>query len=439
MRASATTIARHFQFVPADLARRDYFRVTQRHARPVTRLRVRGRRRQPRRLPRRHTLAEISSRLAGNSKPHTTAVRYPDAYEKPRLHRRPRRLDQLSASSLPPPPPTCPSPQASCAQPTPSTIATTAPGNCATLEAAPAPRRNHAHARNLRDRSRRLRDRPPDPPASAATPGLATNVVLLNSAIAPSTWPTRMAVGVSSTKCDGALAAIRTMPRAFSMSWPASCTMRSRANRSGLSTMIRLRRAVRKLRSRVAQFVATFALHPSKAAIRRSSCRLVKSELEQLSPHAYRLGLVDSVAAPERSSRCSHRRRGELMSARVYFAVSASGLSRGAVPGQQDRRGPAAAADRRRLLDAIAAIAGAGRPADLPRRPRRSLLHPRAFRHRPSVADQAVMFCDLVGSTSLAAKLDAEDWRDLCWVIPSTKPRRLRGLGAIWIVSTAMG
>ena len=23
------------------------------------------------------------------------------------------------------------------------------------------------------------------------------------------------------------------------------------------------------------------------------------------------------------------------------------------------------------------------------------------------------MFCDLVGSTSLAAKLDAEDWRDL--------------------------
>ena len=38
--------------------------------------------------------------------------------------------------------------------------------------------------------------------------------------------------------------------------------------------------------------------------------------------------------------------------------------------------------DRRRLLDAIAVIAGAGRPA-LPL-PRRSLLHPRAFRHRPN-------------------------------------------------------
>ena len=40
--------------------------------------------------------------------------------------------------------------------------------------------------------------------------------------------------------------------------------------------------------------------------------------------------------------------------------------------------------DRRRLLDAIAVIAGAG-PAAFPL-PRRSLLHPRAFRHRPSAA-----------------------------------------------------
>jgi hypothetical protein len=31
---------------------------------------------------------------------------------------------------------------------------------------------------------------------------------------------------------------MRTMPRCFNMSWPASCTMRSRANRSGLSTTI---------------------------------------------------------------------------------------------------------------------------------------------------------------------------------------------------------
>ena len=41
--------------------------------------------------------------------------------------------------------------------------------------------------------------------------------------------------------------------------------------------------------------------------------------------------------------------------------------------------------DRRRLLDAIAVIVGAGRPADVPA-PRGSLLHPRALRHRPSVA-----------------------------------------------------
>src|SRR6478672_3403118 len=68
--------------------------------------------------------------------------------------------------------------------------------------------------------------------------------------------------------------------------------------------------------------------------------------------------------------------------------------------------------DRRRLLDAIAAIAGAGPPADLPASPTKSA---------PSKSLQAsaerrpitVMFCDLVGSTSLAARLDAEDWRNL--------------------------
>ena len=64
--------------------------------------------------------------------------------------------------------------------------------------------------------------------------------------------------------------------------------------------------------------------------------------------------------------------------------------------------------DRRRLLDAIAVIAGAGRPADVPASPTKSA---------PSKGLQAsaerrpitVMFCDLVGSTSLAA----EDWRNL--------------------------
>src|SRR5580692_4373539 len=68
--------------------------------------------------------------------------------------------------------------------------------------------------------------------------------------------------------------------------------------------------------------------------------------------------------------------------------------------------------DRRRLLDAIAAITGAGPPAEVPASPTKSA---------PSKGLQAsaerrpitVMFCDLVGSTSIAAKLDAEDWRNL--------------------------
>ena len=41
------------------------------------------------------------------------------------------------------------------------------------------------------------------------------------------------AVGVSSTKNVGALAAMSVTPLAFNMSCPASCTMRSRAKRSG--------------------------------------------------------------------------------------------------------------------------------------------------------------------------------------------------------------
>ena len=70
-----------------------------------------------------------------------------------------------------------------------------------------------------------------------------------------------------------------------------------------------------------------------------------------------------------------------------------------------------AVGDRRRLLDAISALAGAessrcSGPSQNPHRPR--VLHVSAER-RPIT----VMFCDLVGSTGLAAQLDAEDWRDL--------------------------
>ena len=84
--------------------------------------------------------------------------------------------------------------------------------------------------------------------------------------------------------------------------------------------------------------------------------------------------------------------------------------------------------DRRRLLDAIAVIAGAGRPADAPASPTKSA---------PSKGLQAsaerrpitVMFCDLVGSTSLAAKLDAEDWRNLVNAYLDEASAAVTGLG----------
>ena len=84
--------------------------------------------------------------------------------------------------------------------------------------------------------------------------------------------------------------------------------------------------------------------------------------------------------------------------------------------------------DRRRLLDAIAVIAGASPPADVPASPTKSA---------PSKGLQAsaerrpitVMFCDLVGSTSLAAKLDAEDWRNLVNAYLDEASAAVTGLG----------
>src|SRR5580698_1138024 len=63
--------------------------------------------------------------------------------------------------------------------------------------------------------------------------------------------------------------------------------------------------------------------------------------------------------------------------------------------------------DRRRLLDAIAVIAGAG-----PASPAKSTLS-KGLQASAERRPITVMFCDLVGSTTLAAKLDAEDWRTL--------------------------
>ena len=76
--------------------------------------------------------------------------------------------------------------------------------------------------------------------------------------------------------------------------------------------------------------------------------------------------------------------------------------------------------DRKRLLKAIGGLAGpppaamsaaASQPASAERRP------------------ITVMFCDLVGSTSLAAKLDAEDWRDLVNAYLDEAAKAVTGLG----------
>ena len=74
--------------------------------------------------------------------------------------------------------------------------------------------------------------------------------------------------------------------------------------------------------------------------------------------------------------------------------------------------GVSALGGRLQLLDAIAALAAAKPQADVPA----SLSKP-APKKGPEVSAErrpiTVMFCDLVGSTGLAAKLDPEDWRNL--------------------------
>jgi hypothetical protein len=64
---------------------------------------------------------------------------------------------------------------------------------------------------------------------------------------------------------------------------------------------------------------------------------------------------------------------------------------------------------RKRLLKAIAALGTAEAPAK-PSSPS-PVPSPAGVAERRPIT---VMFCDLVGSTSMAAKLDAEDWRFAC-------------------------
>jgi len=84
--------------------------------------------------------------------------------------------------------------------------------------------------------------------------------------------------------------------------------------------------------------------------------------------------------------------------------------------------GVAIVGHRRRLLDAIAALGAASKPTPPP-----AAASPPATLPAPAVSSRpeprsgidaerrpiTVMFCDLVGSTSLSARLDAEDWRNL--------------------------
>jgi len=75
--------------------------------------------------------------------------------------------------------------------------------------------------------------------------------------------------------------------------------------------------------------------------------------------------------------------------------------------------GVASVGDRRKLLTAIGALP-APTPSEQAASPQPSLAPPKkvskvSAERRPIT----VVFCDLVGSTSLAARLDAEDWRNL--------------------------
>src|SRR6202045_5489205 len=74
--------------------------------------------------------------------------------------------------------------------------------------------------------------------------------------------------------------------------------------------------------------------------------------------------------------------------------------------------GVSAVGDRRRLLAVIAALSVETPSASVAPSPPKAR-PARGFRISAERRPITVMFCDLVGSTSLVAKLDAEDWRNL--------------------------
>jgi class 3 adenylate cyclase len=74
--------------------------------------------------------------------------------------------------------------------------------------------------------------------------------------------------------------------------------------------------------------------------------------------------------------------------------------------------GVATVGDRRKLLAAIAELA-APSPSTEPRPPPSPAVRPKTPEVPAERRPITVMFCDLVGSTALASRLDAEDWRSL--------------------------
>jgi class 3 adenylate cyclase len=93
---------------------------------------------------------------------------------------------------------------------------------------------------------------------------------------------------------------------------------------------------------------------------------------------------------------------------------------------------------RRKLLDAIAALGAVSKPTPFP-----AATGPVAASPAPAVSSApqprsgtaaerrpiTVMFCDLVGSTALAAQLDAEDWRNLVNAYLDEASAAVTGLG----------
>jgi class 3 adenylate cyclase len=79
---------------------------------------------------------------------------------------------------------------------------------------------------------------------------------------------------------------------------------------------------------------------------------------------------------------------------------------------------------RKRLLKAIAAL-GTGETAAKPPSPVPPSSPTGVAERRPIT----VLFCDLVDSTSLAAKLDAQDWRDLVGTYLDEASAAVTGLG----------